>query len=109
SLGGCRVPGSRVLDVNQAAADMEKMLRRLIGEDVDLVTDLGAEVSPVLADPGQMEQVLLNLAVNARDAMPHGGRLTISTRDAAFGAEEGEREQGRYVCLAVADTGVGIA
>ena len=64
----------RILDLNATVGDMDMMLRRLIGEDVELVTMLGAELAPVRADPTQVEQVIINLAVNARDAMPHGGR-----------------------------------
>src|SRR5262249_40388816 len=67
----------RVLDLNELVADMEKMLRRVIGEDVDLVTRLAPGLGAVRADPGQIEHVIMNLAVNARDAMPGGGRLRI--------------------------------
>jgi PAS domain S-box-containing protein len=101
----------RVIDVNALVADMEKMLRRLIGEDIDLVADLGHEVGRVRADAGQLEQVILNLALNARDAMPRGGRLTIETADVEL-AEHAVAgvpiAPGRYVQLRVSDTGVGM-
>jgi two-component system cell cycle sensor histidine kinase/response regulator CckA len=97
-----QVVQARVLDLNAVVADTEKMLRRVIGEDVRLETALDAGLGCVRADPGQVEQVLLNLAVNARDAMPHGGRLAIRTRNAGPGAE------GRHAVLEVADTGCGM-
>jgi PAS domain S-box-containing protein len=102
----------RVLDLNAVVADMERMLRRTIGEDVTLRTVLAPELGRVTADPGQLEQVVMNLAVNAREAMPGGGRLTIETRDAEL-SEAQVREgtlvpPGRYVLLAVTDTGTGI-
>jgi len=74
----------RVLDLNEVVADMEKMLRRLIGEDIELVTQPGANLARVKSDPGQLEQVIMNLAVNARDAMPDGGRLTLQTAGATL-------------------------
>ena len=107
-----QVLAPKVLDVNAVVANMDKMLRRLLGEDVALVTHLAADLGPVSADPGQLEQVLLNLAVNARDAMPHGGRLTIDTANVFLTEEYAERHHrlppGPYVLLAVSDTGVGM-
>jgi CheY-like chemotaxis protein len=91
---------------------MEKMLRRLIGEDVELTTVLDPALVQVKADPGQIEQVILNLAVNARDAMPRGGRLTISTSNASIDQKTSFRDRvmdpGRYVMLAISDNGVGM-
>ncbi len=101
-----------VLDLNTVVANMDKMLRRLIGEDVDLLTVSGEELGLVRADPGQIEQVIVNLAVNARDAMPRGGRLTIETTnaelDTQYVREHVGASTGAYVMLAVSDTGVGI-
>ncbi len=100
----------RILDLNVLVAEMDKMLRRVIGEDIDLATIAGAQLGRVKADPGQIEQVLMNLVVNARDAMPEGGRLTIETANVDFA--EGDRPAsaaGRYVFLAVSDTGCGMS
>jgi PAS domain S-box-containing protein len=104
----------QVLDLDTVVTDVEEMLRRTLGENVELVTSLCGDLKPVMADPGQLEQVLVNLAVNARDAMPAGGTLTIDTSNRtvdadATGAGTGtgppERE---YVRLRVSDTGVGM-
>jgi two-component system cell cycle sensor histidine kinase/response regulator CckA len=91
----------RALDLNAVVSDMDMMLRRLIGEDVELVTVLDPEVGLVQADPTQVEQVIVNLAVNARDAMPSGGSLTIETSDARTG-------EGDFVELRMTDTGIGM-
>jgi CheY-like chemotaxis protein len=102
----------KIVDLNELVRDHEKMLRRLIGEDVQLTTDLEAAVDPVKVDPGQLGQVIMNLAVNARDAMPTGGRLRIETRSVPphAGAAAGlpETTSGLYILLAIIDTGVGI-
>jgi len=107
-----QVLAPKVLDLNAVVANMDRMLRRLLGEDVELVTSLQPAAGAVNADPGQLEQVLLNLAVNARDAMPGGGRLSIGTTRVTLQEEPAERRHrmpaGDYVCLAVADTGVGM-
>jgi len=107
-----QVLAPKVLDLNAVVATMDRMLRRLLGEDVELVTSLQPAAGAVNADPGQLEQVLLNLAVNARDAMPGGGRLSIGTTRVTLQEEPAERRHrmpaGDYVCLAVADTGVGM-
>ena len=100
------------LDLNGTLLNLEKMLRRLIGEDIELVTRPTERLGVVRADPGQVEQVLLNLAVNARDAMPSGGRLTIETSNTELDAERGRSheavEPGSYVMVSVSDTGEGI-
>ena len=102
----------RVLDLNAMVADIEPLLQRLIGEDIEVAMDLGSELGRVKADPGQVEQVLMNLAVNARDAMPQGGRLTLQTADVildeAYARVHTGVEPGRYVRLAVGDTGHGM-
>jgi PAS domain S-box-containing protein len=99
---------TRVLDLNRVVANVERMLRRMIGEDVELVTRLQEGLWSVRADPGQMEQVLANFSVNARDAMPRGGRLTIGTANVARPAAGGAAPAGDAVELSVSDTGVGM-
>ncbi len=102
----------RVLDLNAVVSHLSEMLRRLIGEDIALTTVLGPALGPVKADPGQIEQIIMNLAVNARDAMPHGGRLTLETAnvelDAAYARKRVEARPGPHVMLALSDTGSGM-
>jgi len=102
----------KILDANSIIVDMQKMLRRLIGEDIELKFNLPANLGKVRADRGQLEQVILNLAVNARDAMPRGGELRIETSNAELGEEDAARYRyvnpGRYVVLRVSDTGTGM-
>jgi len=101
-----------VLDLNAILADMEKLLRRLIGEDVELRVVPGQGPCQVKADPGQLEQVIMNLAVNARDAMPKGGKLTIETNTAELDGEYARQhppaQPGRYMMLAMSDSGCGM-
>ena len=102
-----------MLDLNILIADMNKMLIRLIGEDIDLKTIPGADLGRVKVDTSQFEQILVNLAVNARDAMPEGGKLLIETvnvdLDAAYCARHPYVRPGRFVMLAVSDTGHGMS
>ena len=103
----------KVLDLNTAVTDMEKLLRRVIGEDIELTTKLDECLGKIKADQGQLEQIIMNLAVNARDAMPGGGKLIVQTgnivMDEAFVRQYSYPvEQGAYVCLTVADTGIGM-
>jgi two-component system, cell cycle sensor histidine kinase and response regulator CckA len=107
-----QVLAPEVLDLNEAVAHMQEMLRRLIGEDVELITHLDPVAARVKADAGQIGQVLMNLAVNARDAMPHGGRLTLATAhvelDGTLTGRHLEVQPGPYVMLSVSDTGCGM-
>ncbi len=107
-----QVIAPRVVNLSAVVAGVEKMLRRVIGEDVDLVTVLDPGVGSVRADIGQLEQVLMNLAVNARDAMPTGGKLTIETANVAhdphYARERAAARVSQFVMLAVSDTGVGM-
>ncbi|MDX2511731.1 MAG: response regulator [Desulfobacterales bacterium] len=103
----------KILDLNELLTDIEKMLGRLIGEGVELLTDPGPALWQVEADPGQMEQVIMNLVINARDAMPMGGKLNIETAnmdlDESYFREHGTKDQpGAYVMLVVSDTGSGM-
>jgi PAS domain S-box-containing protein len=100
-----------VLDLNEVVADAERMLRRVIGEDIAFITQLAPTVSRVTADRGQIEQVLVNLVVNARDAMPTGGVLTVATADVDVSAAEAAARgilPGGYVTIRVRDTGIGM-
>jgi PAS domain S-box-containing protein len=102
----------RVLDLNQVLQDVEKMLRRIVGEDIDLASAPGASPSLMKADQDQISQLLMNLAVNARDAMPEGGRLTIETDniilDSDYAHTHADAQPGSYVVLTVSDTGIGM-
>lgn len=102
----------RKLSLNRIVVDMEKMLRRMIGEDIELVTILKSQAGFVEADPGQIEQVIMNLVVNARDAMPQGGKLTIETADVyldeAYIRQHIETRAGHYVVMAISDNGHGM-
>jgi signal transduction histidine kinase len=102
----------RVLDLDTVITAVEEMLRRTLGEHVELVTSLAGDLQPVLADPGQLEQVLVNLAVNARDAMPGGGTLTMDTSNITVDAESiaggSKAPPGQNVRLRVSDTGTGM-
>jgi len=102
----------QVLDLNNQIRNTEKMLRRLLAEDIELSLILAKDLPWVLFDPGQLDQVIINLAVNARDAMPKGGRLLIETSvvdlDETYAAAHAETKPGKYVLLAFTDTGVGM-
>jgi signal transduction histidine kinase len=107
-----QVMHTRPISINGVVTGVEKMLRRLIGEDIELVTALGDSLHLVNADPGQLEQVIINLAVNARDAMPNGGKLSIATSNAEI-PPDSRRKNGResengHVMLSVTDTGMGM-
>jgi signal transduction histidine kinase len=103
----------RMVRLNELLLQIEKLLRRLIGEDIELVTIPAAPFDVVEADPGRLEQVIMNLVVNARDAMPNGGKLTIETSSAklseTFSAQQLGLQPGPYLVLSVADTGVGMS
>ena len=106
-----QVPEPTVLDLSCVVKDLANMLSRLLGEDVEIVIELDPQPGKVRADRGQVEQVIMNLAVNARDAMPHGGRLTIATSNVALDASyyQGvEVTPGEYVLLTLTDTGIGM-
>jgi len=107
-----QVLAPEVLDLNQSVAGMDRMLRRLIGEDIDLVTVPSAELYRVTADPGQIEQVIMNLAVNARDAIPRNGKLTIETANVELDdarARDVQLAPGAYAMIAVTDNGIGMS
>ena len=101
-----------VINLNAVVSELGKILPRLIEEDVRIVISLDPELGLVKADPGQIEQVILNLAVNARDAMPHGGTLTLETAnadlDSSYAGHQGDRNNSRHIMLKVSDTGIGM-
>jgi CheY-like chemotaxis protein len=100
------------VNLTRVVTNIERMLRRIIGEDVELVTELAGDLADVRIDPGQADQIIMNLAVNARDAMPGGGRLTIETGNVMLGSGDVGRHigvaPGPYVVLSITDTGVGM-
>jgi len=98
-----------VLDLNDVLRAMDRMLRRLLGEDVELTLSAAPGLAAVHVDPGQMEQVLLNLVVNARDAMPHGGKLSLATANVVLEGDHVDLPPGSYVVMSVTDTGTGMA
>jgi two-component system, cell cycle sensor histidine kinase and response regulator CckA len=102
----------QVVDLNATIAEMRRMVRSTVGENIELITALAPELDRVMVDPGQLQQVIMNLVVNARDAMPEGGVLTLETANVEVSAEVawqlGELEPGEYVLLRVGDTGVGM-
>jgi CheY-like chemotaxis protein len=107
-----QVTEPKILDLNDLIGKMEKLLRRLIGEDIALSTHLAGDLGVVSVDPGQFEQILANLAVNARDAMPNGGRLVLSTRniilDRSSTPEAAGFRSGDFIEVSVQDTGIGM-
>jgi two-component system, cell cycle sensor histidine kinase and response regulator CckA len=113
AFGRKQVPELSIVDLNALVTDAEKMLRRLIGENVRLQIILQPDLSKVYIDRGQMDQVIMNLAINARDAMPKGGRLTIETReiemDLTFARHEPESRASHYVLLSISDNGCGMS
>ncbi len=111
AFGRRQVLAPEVLDLNQTVQTIEKLLRRVIGEDIELITELAPDVGAVRADPSQIEQVLLNLGINGRDAMPEGGVLTLRTGNLEVGAAEESPvglAAGQYVWLEIEDSGIGI-
>ncbi len=108
-----QVLAPQVLDLNRVVANTNRMLTRLIGEDIELVTICRPDLGRVKADPGQIEQVMMNLAVNARDAMPQGGRITIETANVDLEGNYSNQRlvvtPGAYAMLAVSDTGIGMS
>ena len=111
AFGRKQILEPRALDINQVIVGLERLLQRLLGEDIDFQTRLAPQNPTVYADPGQLEQVLMNLSVNARDAMPNGGRLTIQTDTIAFGEDSPPPpplKKGAYVIITVTDSGEGM-
>ena len=103
----------KILNLNEVITEIEKMLRRVIGENIEFITILEPELGQVKIDPSQMDQVIMNLVVNSKDAMPEGGELTIKTAnvdlDSKYFQERGvEGKPGTYIMLAVSDTGIGM-
>jgi len=101
-----------IVNVNSVIADMQKMLHRVIGEDIEIRTKLEQDIKLIKADPAQIEQIIMNLSVNARDAMPNGGRLTVETKNVALDSEYAKEHSGvkpgSYILISVSDTGIGM-
>src|SRR5882762_4764583 len=112
AFGRRQVLETKVVNLNSILADVEKLLRRVIGEDIELEFQTEEKLGSIVADPGQLEQVLLNLAINARDAMPEGGKLTINTAnlhlEGAYVDRRAVVNPGRYIQMVVSDTGCGM-
>jgi PAS domain S-box-containing protein len=113
AFGRRQILQPKVLDLNALVSDIEKLLHRTLGEDIEIVLNFDPALEPVRADPSQLEQVVINIAVNARDAMPKGGRLRFMTGmvdvDTAAAQRRGPMPPGRYVRLIIADTGTGMS
>jgi two-component system cell cycle sensor histidine kinase/response regulator CckA len=103
-----QTPTLEIMDLNAEVGDMERGIRRLIGPDIELSIILEPGALPVKADPHQLEQVIMKLAANAREAMPEGGKLIIKTETAALNISRPEARPGNYACLSVTDTGIGM-
>jgi PAS domain S-box-containing protein len=112
AFGRRQVLQPRVIDLNETIVEMDKLLHRVVSEDTVLTYDLASDLDPIRADPGQIGQVIMNLVVNARDAMPHGGKITIETAntelDDSYERTHGLRRDGPHVLLTVRDTGTGM-
>jgi two-component system, cell cycle sensor histidine kinase and response regulator CckA len=112
AFGRKQVLQPKSLDLNAIVEGLDKLLNRLMGAHIEMITLCGTDIGTVKADPSQIEQVIMNLVVNARDAMPNGGRLTIETSnvdlDANYARDHATVRPGQYVMLAVSDTGVGM-
>jgi PAS domain S-box-containing protein len=113
AFGRRQVLQPKVIDVGGYVRDLERMIRRIVGEDIEIVVRVDEGTVTAKADPGQLEQVLINLVVNARDAMPTGGRITIEASNVVIGNEDSresaELSPGNYVMLSVSDTGIGMS
>lgn len=112
TLSAPRVVQPRVLDLNRLLAELEDMLRKFVGEGIQVVLDYNPRLGKLRADPGQLEDVIVNLAVNARDAMQRGGKLCVKTDNVELGGahqhENCTAPPGRYILLAISDTGIGM-